>query len=154
MEEGKFLMKPIGTVKSEYKKPSDLHFACEKGKRAESISEIILKDEFAEGLFRTDEFSHLWIIYFLDRAERTEIKTHPGPSSMKNLPKAGIFATRSQYRPNKIALRLVRFIKKTKNVITVGGLDAINKSKVIDIKPYVSHFDLPENFTEPEWYKW
>ncbi len=154
MEKNNFIMKPIGIVKSKYREPSELHFACKEGKLTETISEILLKDEFAEGLHRIDEFSHLWIIYLLDKAARTEMKTYPGPSSIKDLPKAGIFATRSQYRPNKIALRLVRFIKKTGNIITVGGLDAINGSKVIDIKPYISHFDLPENFIEPKWCKW
>ena len=154
MKDEKFLMKPIGIVKSKYKEPSELHFACRKGKKSETVSDIILKDEFLEGLKKIGEFSHLWIIYLLDEAERTEMKTHPGPSSMNNLPEAGIFATRSQYRPNKIALRLVNLIKVNGNSITVKGLDAIDGSKVIDIKPYVSHFDFPEKFTEPKWYKW
>ncbi len=154
MEENNLLMKSIGIVKSKYIRPSDLHFACEKGKHAETISDIIINDEFVEGLDKINEFSHLWILYILDKADRVEIKTHPGPASMKDLPKAGIFATRSQYRPNNIALRLVRLVKRDNNILTVNGLDAINGSKILDIKPYVSHFDLPEKFNEPEWYKW
>ena len=106
----------IGTVKSEFENPSDLHFACEKGKNTKTVSKIIINSGFTKGLERIEEFSHLWVLYHLDRASGVEIVTHPGPAFMKNLPKAGIFATRSQYRPSKIALRLVKFIKRLENI--------------------------------------
>jgi len=147
-------LEPIGVVESEFKKPKDLHFACRDGKHAQTISRIIINDEFSSAISGIDEFSHLWILFILDKADRIELTTYPGPADVKGLPKKGVFATRSQYRPNHIALRLVEFVKLEGNVLTVKGLDAIYGSKVIDIKPFVSHFDLPGNFREPEWYKW
>lgn len=145
---------PIGYVSSRFRKPGDLVFACEKGLVASTESQINVMEKFLAGLDGLRNFSHLWVIYWLHRAERTELRTHPGPPSIKGLPKAGVFATRSQYRPNKIALRLARIVEVRKNTITVSGLDAIDGSLVLDVKPYVSHFDRPERFKEAEWYRW
>ena len=79
--------------------------------------------------------------------------THPGPPDIE-LPKVGVFASRSQYRPNHIALRLVRIVKVEDNVVFVEGLDAINGSKVLDIKPYVPGFDRPKEYSVANWYTW
>jgi tRNA-Thr(GGU) m(6)t(6)A37 methyltransferase TsaA len=96
----------------------------------------------------------LWVIYQLHEANRVELKTYPGPLSVKSLSKVGVFASRSQYRPNNIALRLAKIIEVRKNTIKVSGLDAIDGSPIMDIKPYISHFDRPEKFKEADWYKW
>ncbi|MCX8179732.1 MAG: SAM-dependent methyltransferase [Candidatus Aenigmarchaeota archaeon] len=82
------------------------------------------------------------------------METYPAPMTIKNLPKVGVFASRSQYRPNKIALRLVKLEKIEKNVLYVKGLDAINKTPVIDIKPYIKEFDRPLKFKQAPWYCW
>jgi len=150
----KIELKPIGYISSEFQNPKDLRFACEKGLLAKTESKLNIRDEFLTGLKGLEKFSHLWVIYSLHKANRIELKTYPGPPSVKNLPRAGVFATRSQYRPNHIALRLVQIKKIEKNVIEVSGLDAIDGSPVIDIKPYVSHFDRLEKFKEADWYKW
>ena len=147
-------MMPIGTVCSGFKHPSELRFACRDGKNTKSISTIILNKELVDGLYRIEGFSHLWIMFVLHKADKIELKTYPGPKDLKGLPKAGVFATRSQYRPNHIALRLVKLLKVENNLITVNGLDAIDGSSVIDIKPFIPHFDLPEDIKEPDWYKW
>lgn len=146
--------KPIGFVKSEFKSPDEIIFACEQGLDANNISRILVNEEFSKGLKGLEELSHLFVIYNLDRIHRTELITHPGPPSIEGLGKVGIFASRSQYRPNKIALRLVRLVKVEGNEIHVKGLDAINDSPVLDIKPYVSGFDRPSEFKDSPWYRW
>ncbi len=147
-------MEPIGTVVSDYTEPEELWFACEKGLKTANRSKIFINDAYMEGLVGLDKFSHAFILYHLDRATRLELTTHPGPSSEQGLPKVGVFASRSQYRPNHIALRLVRVVRVKGNELCVEGLDAINGSQVLDIKPYVHGFDRPENFSCASWYDW
>lgn len=147
-------LKPIGAVKSDFKNPKDLHFACEKGRLAETQSRIVIGKEFCRGLKGLEKFSNLWVLYHLHKAGRTEMVTHPGPPDIKNLPRVGIFASRSQYRPNHLALRLVDLVKISGNEITVKSLDAIDGSPVLDIKPYIPHFDKTESERIAEWYKW
>jgi len=101
-----------------------------------------------------DCFSHIFVIFHLDKVKKTELITHPGPPTIKSLPKVGIFASRSQYRPNPIALRLVKLLRIEGNILHVEGLDAINNSRVLDIKPYVRGFDRPEEYETAPWYNW
>ena len=144
----------IGFVESEYENPDELIFACEDGLNTKTKYKIILKKEFEEGLEGLKEFSHLFIMYHLNQADKIELITHPGPPKEKKLPKVGVFASRSQYRPNHIALRLVKLTKIEGNEVYVEGLDAINGSKVLDIKPYVKGFDRPDSFKIASWYDW
>ena len=90
----------------------------------------------------------------MNKINTIELITHPGPPSIKDLPKVGVFASRSQHRPNPIALKLVKLIKIEKNKVHVQGLDAINNSPVLDIKPYISGFDKPEKVKIASWYNW
>ena len=144
---------PIGTVTADYHEPKALIFACEQGLKTKTHSTITLNPAYQEGLQGLEAFSHLFVLYHLDKADKIELVTHPGPPSV-TLPRVGVFASRSQYRPNHIALRLVKLLKVAGNTLTVEGLDAINGSKVLDIKPYVKGFDRPEPFTTASWYDW
>jgi len=150
----KIFFNPIGFVSSDFINPKDLISACENGLKNKNKSKIIIFEKFIDGLYGLEKFSHIFVIYFLDKVKKFEIKTHPGPPSIKNLPKVGVFASRSQYRPNPIALRLVKLIKIEKNVIYLEGLDAIDKTPVLDIKPYVKGFDRPDDFRTADWYDW
>ena len=150
----KIELKDIGRVRSAFRKPEDLHFACEKGVMVDTESEIIINDEFSECLKGLDSFSHLWIIYLLHEADRIELETHPGPPKIEDLPKVGVFASRSQYRPNHIALRLVRLEKVGLGNLLVKGLDAIDNTPVLDIKPFVPHFDRADGERIARWYEW
>jgi tRNA (adenine37-N6)-methyltransferase len=152
--DAKICLEPIGIVESGFEHPEELIFACEKGLETDTESRIIIDEKFKQGLKGLTEFSHVFVIYFLDRANKIELLTHPGPPTENELPKVGVFASRSQHRPNHIALRLVKLIKIEDNKILVKGLDAINGSKVLDIKPYVKGFDRPEQFTSASWYAW
>jgi len=146
--------KPIGRIKSDFKKPEETIICCEKGLKADSLSKIIVFDEFKEGLKGIDKCSHIFVLYFLHKIKKQELVTYPGPLSIKDLPSVGVFASRSQYRPNPIALRLVELIEVKDRELIVKGLDGIDGSPVIDIKPYVSGFDRPKNIKEAPWYNW
>ena len=150
----KICFEPIGVVESQFENPEDLIFACKKGLDTKTISTITLNEKLEEGLCGLNEFSHVFVIYFLDQATNIELLTHPGPPTETELPKVGVFASRSQYRPNHFALRLVKLLAIEGNKLRVEGLDAINGSKVLDIKPYVHRFDRPKQFKTASWYNW
>jgi tRNA-Thr(GGU) m(6)t(6)A37 methyltransferase TsaA len=147
-------LKQIGTVVSEFREPRETEFACEKGLRTESVSRVLIDREFREGLEGLGEFSHAYIIYLLDRVDRVELTTYPGPRSVRDLPRVGLFASRSQFRPNPIALRLVELVSVEEDGMVVRGLDAVNGSPVLDVKPYVPGFDRPSEFRTAPWYWW
>lgn len=145
---------PIGFVSSKYKNPKDLIFACDQGLKTKTTAKIIVAKKYQEGLNDLRQFSHIFVIYFLDKVNKVELTTHPGPPDAVNLPRVGVFASRSQYRPNPIALRLVKLVKVEKNTVEVKGLDAVDNTPVLDIKPYVKGFDRPDSFTTADWYSW
>jgi len=109
------------------------------------VSEIILDPKLKTGLEGLQHFSHAFVLFHIHKVAKMELKTYPAPVSIKNLQSVGVFASRSQYRPNPIGLRLVRIVKLSKNRLVVEGLDAIDGTPVLDIKPYVSYFDSREN---------
>ncbi len=141
-----------------YRKVVDSEGRISYSESAQAWNVIKLKkelfEEFEKGLKGLEEFSHVFVIYILDKAKKIELITHPGPPNEVDLPKVGVFASRSQYRPNHIALRLVKLKKIEKNIIYVEGLDAIDESKVLDIKPYVKGFDRTSEFKTAPGYRW
>lgn len=150
----KIIFKPIGLIKSHFKKPKDALSCCEKGLKDKTTAKICVYKKYQYGLKEIENYSHLWVIYYLNKIKRYEIITSSTPRSIKNTKKVGIFASRSQYRPNQIGLRLVRLIKAQNNQLIVESLDAIDGSLVLDIKPYVSGFDRPKKSKDAVWYKW
>jgi tRNA-Thr(GGU) m(6)t(6)A37 methyltransferase TsaA len=136
---------PIGFVKNAVAEP----------KREEwhsIISEIIVNEDFKEALSGIDEFSHIVVIYWMHRtspAERSVMKVHPKRN--QNLPLVGVFATRSPARPNPIGIATVKLLECRDNVLKVIGLDAINGTPILDIKPHIPGSDSPAAPTTPDW---
>ncbi|UCD07379.1 MAG: tRNA (N6-threonylcarbamoyladenosine(37)-N6)-methyltransferase TrmO [Candidatus Aenigmatarchaeota archaeon] len=148
-------IRPIGKVASMFRDLKEIEIAYEDDMHLDIESEIVLRNDLRPALKGLKEFSHIWVIYGLERTGRVEIKTRPGPPEMRDLPKIGVFASRSQYRPNHLVLRLVELLNVKNNKLVVKGLDAINNSPVLDIKPYVPYYDLPKNPKVANWYsKW
>ena len=124
---------PIGWVESEFSgyAPSD-----EMRKRP---SRIVLRPEMAPGLMKLEEERHILVLFNLHRATEYELQLHPGHNPAN--PIRGVFATRSQYRPNAIAATVAELVSVQDNVVNVTGLDAQDGSPVLDIKPYRPGFD-------------
>ena len=117
------------------------------------ISEIVLKPEYVEALDGVEDYSHLFIFFWITRippSRRGMMKIHP--KSREDLPLVGIFATRTQYRPNPIGLTLVELVGRKKNVLRVRGLDAIQGTPVLDIKPISPAKEFPKRPRVPGWY--
>lgn len=98
-----------------------------------SVSTIVVDREYADGLYRIEEYSELNIIWYFDRSVGYELRTTTRSGAYR-----GVFACCSPRRPSLIALTKVRVLKVEDNVITVTGLDAINNTPVLDIKPVVT----------------
>ena len=117
------------------------------------ISRIILHEKYTEALEGVEEFSHLFVLFWLHEMSdenRKVMKVHP--RGRADMPLLGSFATRTPCRPNPIGLTRVKLLKIEGNILTVQGLDAYDGTPVLDIKPFDS-WDTTEDFKVPEWWK-
>jgi len=136
-------LKPIGIVRSQIKQSSRRDFK-------EVISEIVVDSSLTEALDNLDEFSHIIVIYWMhQRSGATPKKVRPMGNPEHAL--MGVFATRSPDRPNPIGKATVRLLQRRDNILTVKGLDAIDGTPVIDIKPYIPGYDSAKNARAPSW---
>ena len=115
-------------------------------------SAIVVNDEFARGLDGIDKFSHVIVVFWMHEATfdaaRDLVRR---PRGRTDMPEAGIFAQRARHRPNPIGLTAVRLLRRDGNALFVRGLDAIDGTPVLDVKPYVPPFDRVDGATVPAW---
>jgi tRNA-Thr(GGU) m(6)t(6)A37 methyltransferase TsaA len=135
--------KAIGTVRSEIKEPT-------RQKHEDTVAEIIIDKDLTEGLDNLEEFSHIIVLWWIHKSRRpAPMKVHPRGNPENKL--MGVFATRSPDRPNPIGKSTVRLLERRGNVLKVRGLDAIDGTPVLDIKPYIPGYDSVEDATAPPW---
>lgn len=116
------------------------------------VSEVVVNKELQEGLDGIENRSHAIIVYWLDRISDDKRKlTKVRPMGDPSLPLHGVFATRSPARPNPIGIETVEIVAREGNVLKVRGLDALDGTPVLDIKPYTLHHDGAEGVKEPSW---
>ncbi len=138
-------MKPIGYVKSPITQLSDQAWG-------QVIAEIHVDAALTAGLGGLDQFSHVVVVFLMHQA--TFDATHDlvrRPPGRADMPELGIFAQRAKHRPNPIGVTAVELVKVENNVLTVRGLDAIDGTPVLDIKPYFPVFDQADSAQVPEW---
>ena len=114
-------------------------------------SRVVIHDEWVQGLEGLEEFSHLTIVFWLDRPGDSETPLKVHPQGNEDLPLVGLFATRTPRRPNPIGLTVVNLLSMKGNTLCVRGLDAYNGTPVLDIKPYLIRGDLKRDALVPEW---
>ena len=139
----------IGIVRSEVKQKQKPSFNWRQ-----VVSEIVIDDDLAEGLDGLSEFSHIIVLYWMHQAvdsEKMAIKVCP--QGRHNLPPVGLFASRSPYRPNPLGKATVRLLERRGNILRVAGLDAIDGTPVLDIKPYIPDYDSAADARAPKWTK-
>ena len=121
-------IKPIGIVRnSAGKEPYD-------GWK-NVVSHIIIDTEYMEALSRLEDFSHIYVLFYLNQMHE-EFQALTNPTGNPEFPLVGAFATRTPNRPNKIGLTICELLGVDGKVIEVKGLDAFNNTPVLDIKPY------------------
>jgi tRNA-Thr(GGU) m(6)t(6)A37 methyltransferase TsaA len=114
-------------------------------------SQIIVTERWAPALDGVEEFSHLIILFWLNRIPGEEIPLRVHPQRREDLPSVGLFGTRTPARPNPIGVQVVELLSREGNVLTVRHLDALNSSPVLDIKPYLPRGDSVASATVPAW---
>ena len=127
-----FTFKPIGYVRSPYSETSQVPRGPGAQHQAEGVIEI--EPEFEEGLLDIEGFSHLFIVWVFDRSEGCELTGIPPTDNRPH----GVFATRSPYRPNPIALTVVELLGRDGRNLRVRGVDMADGTPILDIKPYLS----------------
>jgi tRNA (adenine37-N6)-methyltransferase len=116
------------------------------------VSEIHLKPEYVPGLRGIEQFSHLVILFYMHDAgfdPNTDLVRRP--RGRADMPRVGIFAQRARHRPTPMGISTVQLISVESGVLEVRGLDAIDGTPVLDLKPYFPAFDRVEEATVPDW---
>jgi tRNA-Thr(GGU) m(6)t(6)A37 methyltransferase TsaA len=135
-------VKPLGKAKNNVAKPTLPGWK-------DVITEIVVDKKYAHGLDGIEEYSHVIIVYWMDREKECHLKHHP--QGREDIPYVGIFACRCPQRPNRIAMSTVKLVSRKGNVLKVLGLDIINGTPILDIKPYTPQYDEVENAKVPDW---
>ena len=136
MKEVNVNLQIIGIIHSPYKTTQE---APNQG--TDEICKIEILEEYKEGLTDIEGFSHIHLFYWLHESKgyrllvQTPWDVHPH----------GLFTTRSPHRPNPIGHCIVELIEKNENILTVKGLDAIDGTPLLDIKPYTKKLEIRQN---------
>ncbi|MGD0765026.1 MAG: tRNA (N6-threonylcarbamoyladenosine(37)-N6)-methyltransferase TrmO [Dehalococcoidia bacterium] len=138
-------LKPIGIVRNRVREP--------RMEGWEDVSsDVIVRKDLQNALDGLEGYSHVVVLFFLHRVSDDEKgRTHCHPRGDERYPLQGVLATRTQHRPNPIGVSVVPLLKRRRNVLRVKGLDAINGTPVLDIKPYLPRYDAPSDVRVPEW---
>lgn len=134
-----FSVTPIGYLETPFETVA--HMPIQPSVIASSQGKAILYHEFAAGLKDLDGFSHIILLFLLHKIEGYQLEVVP---FMDDVPH-GVFATRSPKRPNRIGMSIVRLERIEDNIIYFKGVDMLNGSPLLDIKPYYSYFDNRED---------
>jgi tRNA-Thr(GGU) m(6)t(6)A37 methyltransferase TsaA len=126
--------KPIGIVHSPFQNKEDIKiFRNVDPKGFESVKgELEIFDNFVEGLQDIDGFSHIILIFAFHKSVEKKLYAHPPHDGKRR----GVFSTRSPNRPNPIGLSVLQVVKRDKNKLQVLGVDMLEGTPVLDIKPY------------------
>jgi tRNA-Thr(GGU) m(6)t(6)A37 methyltransferase TsaA len=138
-----YSMRPVGFVRAPFTETSQIPKG--RGARHEAEGFIELEAEFEAGLTDIEGFSHLYVIWVFHGSEGFELTGTPPTDTRPH----GVFATRSPYRPNPIGLTVVRLLGREGRTLRVRGLDMLDGTPVLDLKPYLSN--VPEGELRRGW---
>jgi len=134
----------IGVIHSPFTEPSQ---APIQASRSTALGSVEIFPQFVEGVRDLEEFSHIFLLYLIDCPQGYSLKVKPFLDDQEH----GIFATRYPCRPNPIGLSVVHLLRVKGNRLEVEGVDMLDDTPLLDIKPYVPEFDVREN-AKVGWY--
>jgi tRNA-Thr(GGU) m(6)t(6)A37 methyltransferase TsaA len=129
------IMRPIGIIHSPF---TEKHQTPIQASRSQAIGLVEVYPEFADGLKDIENFSHIYLLYVFHRSSGYSLYIRPFLDDQEH----GIFATRYPRRPNPIGISTVRLLSRQGNALTIEGVDVLDGTPLLDIKPYVPDFDL------------
>ncbi len=136
------IIEPIGIIYTPYKSKDEC--PIQSLYAPDALGRVEVFAEYAAGLKDIEGFSHIYLLYHLDRAGEIELVR---PTFLDDEPH-GVFASRHPCRPNSIGMSIVRLRERDSNTLLVEGIDVLDKTPLLDIKPYVARFDRIETSTE------
>jgi tRNA (adenine37-N6)-methyltransferase len=140
-----FGINAIGFVRSSRTQPEDDSWDVE-------TSHIEMISPFdARSLMGLDSFSHCIVVYVFDRAGWDDSRMSRHPRGNKDWPEVGIFAQRAKDRPNRLGVTVCRILEVEDSIVRVAGLDAIDGTPVVDIKPWMLEFGPRGAVSQPQW---
>jgi len=144
-----FELKSIATIRSPF---CDLVDMPVQPKGAKDIyATIEFTPEYEEGLKDLDGFSHVYLIYHFHKVREPKLSVVPF-NDKTNTPR-GVFSTRTPMHPNGLGLSVVELVSVEENIVTIRGVDILDGTPLIDIKPYIENFDKVEGESRSGWMK-
>lgn len=135
-------LKQIGSARNQEKK----HF----GGWRNVVTDILINNEYEDALKGLEDYSHLIVIFWMNEVKTCDIR-HVPQGRVGEVPEVGIFACRCPQRPNPIGISTVQLLSIKRNIVTVKGLDVINNTPILDIKPYTPQYDAASGVKVPDW---
>ncbi|SFV58700.1 COG1720: Uncharacterized conserved protein [hydrothermal vent metagenome] len=142
-----FTLKQIATIRSPFCDLVNMPVQP-KGAR-DTYATIEFEKEYEEGLKDLDGFSHVYLIYHFHKV--TEPKLSVVPFNDKTNTPRGVFSTRTPMHPNGMGLSVVELVSVNKNIVTIKGVDILDGTPLLDIKPYIENFDKVETDARSGW---
>ena len=141
----KIELMPIGIIHSPYEEPSQAPIQAARAKEVEARIEVFA--EYADGLDDLEGFDCVWVIWYCHRAKAWSAKVVPYLDTEER----GVFATRAPSRPNSIAFSAVKLIRRQGNQLVIQGVDMIDGSPLLDLKPYIHSIDSRPDCKRDGW---
>jgi formylmethanofuran dehydrogenase subunit E len=130
-----FTYQPIGVFRTPYLTTEAIPKTLGQAPTAEATIEI--DPAYEDGLLDIERFSHLFVIFAFHLSTAKPLRVYPPGQTAER----GVFATRSPHRPNAIGILTVALLKRTGTKLFVKGVDVVDGTPILDIKPYLGHFD-------------
>jgi tRNA-Thr(GGU) m(6)t(6)A37 methyltransferase TsaA len=141
-----FIMHPIGIIHSPFTEKDQMPI---QASRSQAIGDLELFPEFVDGLSGIEGFSHLHLFYVFHKSSGYTLRVKPFLDDQEH----GIFATRYPRRPNPIGISTVRLLSRHGSLLTIEGVDVLDGTPLLDLKPYVPDFDLRTDNLRTGWYE-
>jgi len=139
---GMIKLKPLGKASNTVSKPTLPGWK-------DVVTEIAINKTYSKGLDGIEDYSHVIVVYWMDKEKECHLKHHP--QGKEDVPFIGIFACRCPQRPNRIAISTVELLSREENKIKVKGLDIVDGTPILDIKPYTPEYDRVAKARVPDW---
>ena len=143
------ILKQIATIKSPFCDLENMPVQPRGAK--DTYATIEFKKEFEDGLKDLDGFSHIYLIYYFHKIDRHQLSVVPF-NDKTDTPR-GVFSTRTPMHPNSIGLSVVELVSVKNNIVTIRGVDILDGTPLLDIKPYIENFDKVEGDVKNGWMK-
>ncbi len=143
----KITLNPIGIMHSPFTNLVDMPVQPRGAK--DTIATIEINKDLEDGLKDLDGFSYIYLIYYFHKVQKSKLHVIPFNDNT-NTPR-GVFSTRTPMHPNSLGLSIVKLLSVENNIVTIQGIDILDGTPILDIKPYIENFDKIDQPTMSGW---